>query len=255
MKFIKQYLVILALSSLLIGCLKGLPTRPSNDIEALYKCRLGVDTQSCEKEFLWWLFALIQSQSDTQPIDTSDGGSGGTTTTTYTIGGTITGLTTSGLVLQNNGGDDLSVTANATTFTFATKVSGAYAVTVKTQPTGLTCSITSGSGTVIANVTNISINCVTPTPTTYAVSLSILGGFTGTQLSGLNFQNNGGNTITVNGSTTFPVSFSPQSDSSSYNVTISSQPTDTAITCSIQGTGSGTISGANVTININCSSG
>ncbi len=33
----------------------------------------------------------------------------------YSIGGTITGLTASGLVLQNNTADDLTVSANATT--------------------------------------------------------------------------------------------------------------------------------------------
>jgi hypothetical protein len=59
----------------------------------------------------------------------------------FSIGGTITGLTASGLVLQNNGADDLTVASGATTFTFATKVSGAYTVTVKTQPTGLVCTV------------------------------------------------------------------------------------------------------------------
>ncbi|MCB1194414.1 MAG: DUF1566 domain-containing protein [Leptospiraceae bacterium] len=78
---------------------------------------------------------------------------------TYNISGTITGLTADGLVLQNNSGDDLTVSSGATTFAFTTKVSGAYAVTVKTQPTGLTCSVSSGSGTAIADVTNVSISC------------------------------------------------------------------------------------------------
>ncbi len=83
------------------------------------------------------------------------------TATTYTIGGTITGLSATGLVLQNNAGDDLTVASGATSFTFATKVTGAYAVTVKTQPTGITCTVSNGTGTATANVTNISIACVT----------------------------------------------------------------------------------------------
>ena len=33
---------------------------------------------------------------------------------TYTIGGTVSGLSGTGLVLQNNGGNNLSVSANAT---------------------------------------------------------------------------------------------------------------------------------------------
>jgi hypothetical protein len=37
-----------------------------------------------------------------------------TTTTTYKIGGTTSGLTGSGLVLQDNGGDNLTVTASIT---------------------------------------------------------------------------------------------------------------------------------------------
>jgi 6-phosphogluconolactonase (cycloisomerase 2 family) len=80
---------------------------------------------------------------------------------TFTVGGTITGLTASGLVLQNNAGDNLTVAANATTFTFATGLApnAAYAVTILTQPTGLTCSVTNGSGTITANVSNVIVSC------------------------------------------------------------------------------------------------
>lgn len=87
---------------------------------------------------------------------------------TYTVGGTISGLTGSGLVLQNNAADDLSVAANATSFTMPTAVAylGSYAITVKTQPTGQTCTVTSGSGTVSSatDLSSVSIACVvTPT--------------------------------------------------------------------------------------------
>ncbi len=41
-----------------------------------------------------------------------------TTTGAFTIGGGITGLSASGLVLQNNGGDNLSVPSGATSFVF-----------------------------------------------------------------------------------------------------------------------------------------
>ncbi len=56
-------------------------------------------------------------------------------TGSYTIGGTVTGLVGGGLVLQNNGGDNLTVSANGA-FTFPTSVSSgaSYAVTVLTQP-------------------------------------------------------------------------------------------------------------------------
>ena len=82
------------------------------------------------------------------------------TVTLLTIGGTISGLTGTA-VLQNNGGDDFSLSANGS-FTFPTAVNdGAnYAVTVLTLPTGQTCVATNSSGTVAsANVTSVSISC------------------------------------------------------------------------------------------------
>ena len=66
-------------------------------------------------------------------------------------------------MLQDNGGDDLSVTANGP-FTFATKLAGgaAYTVTVKTNPSGQTCSVANGSGTIAAaDVTNVAVTCTT----------------------------------------------------------------------------------------------
>ena len=60
------------------------------------------------------------------------GGGSSTTTPTYTVGGTISGLTSGTLVLKNNNGDDLTINANSTSFTFATALASgsAYTVTV-----------------------------------------------------------------------------------------------------------------------------
>jgi subtilisin-like proprotein convertase family protein/subtilisin family serine protease len=85
------------------------------------------------------------------------------TTNSFTIGGTVSGLTGTGLVLQNNVGNNLPIGGNGA-FTFTTPIlSGAtYAVTVSTQPTVpvQNCIVTSGSGTVgAANVTNVGVNC------------------------------------------------------------------------------------------------
>src|ERR1700727_487672 len=63
---------------------------------------------------------------------TSTGGSG--TGTGFTIGGTVSGLTGTGLVLQDNGGDNLTITKSGP-FVFPTSVTSAYAVSVLTQPT------------------------------------------------------------------------------------------------------------------------
>src|SRR5208283_5306130 len=58
---------------------------------------------------------------------------------TATIGGMVTNLApNTSVILQDNGGDSLTITANGP-FTFKTPVTGptdAYAVTVLTQPTG-----------------------------------------------------------------------------------------------------------------------
>lgn len=80
---------------------------------------------------------------------------------TYTIGGTITGLAGT-VVLTNNGGNNLSRSANGS-FTFTTALNGGanYDVRVATQPAGQSCSVANGTGTVAtANVTNVQVVCV-----------------------------------------------------------------------------------------------
>ncbi|MGR6807146.1 DUF4369 domain-containing protein [Sphaerotilus natans] len=78
----------------------------------------------------------------------------------YTVSGTVSGLTSGAqLTLNNNGGDALVVAANGS-FTFPTLAS-AYAVTVASQPSStLFCSVSNGSGTASANVSNVSVSCV-----------------------------------------------------------------------------------------------
>ena len=72
------------------------------------------------------------------------------------------------MVLQNNGGNDLSVSANGP-FTFSTPLASgaAYNVTVKTNPSGQTCTVSNGSGTVAsANITNVAVSCTGNSATT-----------------------------------------------------------------------------------------
>jgi len=79
-----------------------------------------------------------------------------------TIGGTVTGLEGSGLVLQNNGSDDLSIDADGE-FTFVTPLTrnDPYLVTVFTQPEGQFCGVENGSGKVDDDpVTNVAVSCV-----------------------------------------------------------------------------------------------
>ncbi len=92
-------------------------------------------------------------------------------TPTYTVGGTISGLSGTA-VLQDNGGDNLSVSSNGT-FTFPTALASgkAYSATVATNPSGQQCTVSNGSGTVgSANVTNIAIACSASLNTSNAVT-------------------------------------------------------------------------------------
>ena len=84
--------------------------------------------------------------------------------TTYTVGGDLSGLTSS-VVLQNNGADNLTLNANGA-FTFNTPISvgSTYDVTVLTQPAGQNCTVTNGTGTMgNAAVTNVAVECLTNT--------------------------------------------------------------------------------------------
>jgi Galactose oxidase, central domain len=173
------------------------------------------------------------------------GSSPGTAPTTQTISGTVTGLTGTGMVLQDNGGDDLTIIANGT-FTFKTAVSGAYAVTIKTQPSGPTqnCTVAFGSGTATANVTNVQINC--------GSGLTVGGTVSGLIGSGLVLQNNGTNNFQVTGTGNVPFTFSsPITAGTTYAVTILSQPTTPAQVCAVVN-GTGTVKGNVTNVEVIC---
>lgn len=93
------------------------------------------------------------------------GGSGtGGTAPSYTVSGTLTGLTAvQSVVLKNNGADPLTRSANGS-FTFGTALTNGtpYSVTVFTPVAGQSCRVTNGSGTVAAgNVSNVAVTCTT----------------------------------------------------------------------------------------------
>lgn len=173
----------------------------------------------------------------------SCGSSGGGAAATYSVGGTVTGLSGT-LVLQNNLANDLTVAADGA-FTFTTKLANAvnYSVTVLTQPDTRTCTVASGSGVVSsANVTNVTVTCTAA----YSVGGTI-SGLSGTVV----LQNNLADdlTITADGTFTFTTKLA---DAATYSVTVLTQPA-TKI-CSVT-SGSGPISGANVTsVAVTCAS-
>jgi len=90
------------------------------------------------------------------------GSSSGPPSTKFTIGGTVSALANTKVVLRDNGGDDLSVSANGS-FTFTTPVRSGedYSVTVRTQPSDpeQTCEVTNGTGTATANVMSVTVDC------------------------------------------------------------------------------------------------
>ena len=167
----------------------------------------------------------------------------------YSVGGTITGLTGTGLALQNNAGNDLVVPAGSASFTFSTAVGIGqnYAVTIKNQPTTPTqvCTLSSATGTIASsNVTSVAINCTTS-------SFSISGTVSGLQGTGLAIRSTGATAdqaIVADG--TYVLTSSILSGTA-YSVTVAAQPIVPAQTCVVTG-GTGTVGSANVTATITC---
>jgi hypothetical protein len=161
---------------------------------------------------------------------------------TYTIGGSVSGLAGTGLVLQNNAGDNLAISANGA-FTFPQPLASGspYAVTVLTQPSNLsqTCTIVNASGRVSgANIDDVVVTCVTNT-------FTIGGTVSGLSGTGLVLQNNGGNDLAIAADGAFAFT-TPIASGSSYAVTVLAQPTNPSQTCT-PADASGTVFGANIT--------
>jgi 6-phosphogluconolactonase (cycloisomerase 2 family) len=170
------------------------------------------------------------------------------TTTTFTISGMVSGLVGTGLSLQNNATNTLSITQNGA-FTFIAPVASGtpYAVSVLTSPAApsQTCVVANGSGTMGASaISNVAVTC---TVNRFTVSGTLSGLVTGT----LQVGNNGGETLalTANGTFTFATSLL---SGSAYDVVISLQPVSPTQICSVAN-GSGTIGAANISdVSITC---
>jgi hypothetical protein len=175
-----------------------------------------------------------------------------------TIGGTVTGLVAgTSVILQNNGGDSLTIQASTPAptsipFTFKTPVTGTdvYAVTVLTQPVtpNQICTVTGGSGTATANVTTVAVNCV--------LSYSIGGNVSGVVGTGLILQNSSDSELLpispANGNQAFTFTKLVPTGTA-YTVSISAQPTGPTQTCVVApGTGSGTATSNVTTVSITC---
>jgi hypothetical protein len=118
------------------------------------------------------------------------------TTGVIAIKGTLSGLTTgTSVVLSNQATGSNSTTLQTLTnngifsWSVNNRTTGTYAVTVSTQPDGQTCTVSNGSGTIAAGITNLSISCAnsnsssTTSTTTGTTGSSTTGGSTSTTTS------------------------------------------------------------------------
>lgn len=169
------------------------------------------------------ILAACSDDATTSARTTTDAGvdaaADGTDAGTFTVGGNVTGLLGTGLVVQNNAGDDLAIAADgAFTFSTAAVSAATYAVTVKTQPTGpeQTCVVANGSGAIAeASVTNVSVTCGT---NAYPVSVSATG-LAGT----LVLQDNNGDDLTLIADGTYAFA-SHVAAGNAYAVTVKTRP-------------------------------
>ncbi len=165
-------------------------------------------------------------------------------TLTYSIGGSVSGLAPGNdLVLQNNGGDDVLISANGP-FAFPTEVldGGLYNVSVLQQPSGPNqlCSVQNGAGAVAgAPVTDVAVVCVT---VNYTIGGEISGLAAGSEVI---LQNNSGDDLLISANGPFVFSGGVP-DGGLYNVTAPNDPSPIGQVCAVSN-GSGTVNGANVT--------
>lgn len=167
---------------------------------------------------------------------------------TFRIGGSVSGLVGTGLVLQNHRSDEISVTANGP-FAFPIELADGspFSVTIKSQPTSpsQTCSIVGGTGTVVGgDVTHLAVECST---TEFAVG----GLVTGLAGAGLVLQNNGGFDLDVKVNGAFEFS-APVASGAPYLVTVKRAPENPAQTCTV-GSGAGTVGAVHVSdVTVTC---
>jgi len=132
---------------------------------------------------------------------------------TYVVGVSVSGVPVGDLVvLQNNGADNLSASGSGS-FLFSKRVRGAYAVTILTQPSTATCTVTRGTGTASANVSDVVVAC----SPTYALG-GTLSGLPGSDSVVLK---NGSELITLTSNGTFQFTTRV---ASAYAVTVDTQP-------------------------------
>ncbi len=172
-------------------------------------------------------------------------GGGGTTqsTTSYTVGGSLSGLA-SGQSVSIAGASGVSATFSANgnyTFVAAVPDGATYNLSISAQPNGQICSISNASGTVSGvGVNNVAVSCGnTLNTTSYAVGGSLSGLASGQSVS-IAGASGASVTFSANGNYTFVVAVP---DGATYSLSVSAQPIGQI--CSISNP-SGTVRGAGI---------
>ncbi len=160
--------------------------------------------------------------------------------TDVSIGGTVSGLDGT-VILQNNGTDDLTVSADGPfTFGLAIAIGETYSVTVQTQPDDQVCVVNDGSGTAQSDVSAVSVVCTS--------NVTIGGTISGVTGGTVTLENNGGDPLSrdANGPFTFS---STIPSGATYSVTVQTRPVGQ--TCMVSN-GSGTATDDVTDVTVEC---
>ncbi len=149
----------------------------------------------------------------------------------YPIEVDVTGLKGEGLLLRNNGGDDLALTGNGR-HAFPTELLDleSYDVTIEAQPTNplQTCTLLDRtSGVVAAAGVSMRLNCVTEQ---FSIGVTVTGLTTDTLV--LRKDGTYDLEVTTNGTYQFPTALD---DGSAYEVTVATEPDVPGRSCRVQG--------------------
>jgi hypothetical protein len=173
----------------------------------------------------------------------------------YLTGQITAGVTEDGLILQNNGGDDLAVPANSVSFQFNNRIStdDEFNVTVKQAPPNASkngCKVLNGKARAnYYTIEQIQVYCIINQQ-----DLTVtVNGLTGTGLQLVNGTDS--KPVTANNGNPVIVSMAQVNQDGPYAVKVLNQPKDQ--TCTVaggdNGNGTGTVGGSAVTsVVVNC---
>ena len=140
------------------------------------------------------------------------------------ISGTAFGITKAGLILTNNGGDDLAVnTAGSFVFSKPVETDAGYKVEVKAVPPNVEkkedCAVINGSGKAVFNVTTVQVVCKIRSHALGGTIIGLAGAADLVLVNGTDRKE-----IVPAASATQSFAMNPVSEDSAYGVSILQQP-------------------------------